>query len=155
LPVTAGRGTFEDKERPLPNAKILIVDDSPSDTNVLCMAISGLDGDIEIEIVTDGQKALEFVHVRRKTRDEAHPCVIVLDLHLPRHDGIEILRAIREEPVLNHVHVVILTGAATRAEQAELNRMGAQYRTKPMNLSGYDELAADLLALCKGLQVAA
>ncbi len=119
------------------------------------MALSGLDEDIEIEIVTDGQKALEFVHIQRKNRDEAHPCVIVLDLHLPRHDGIEILRAIREEPVLSHVHVVVLTGAASSSEVAELNRMGAQYRTKPMNLSGYDELAADLLALCKGLQVAA
>jgi CheY-like chemotaxis protein len=119
------------------------------------MALSGLDEDVEIEIVTDGQKALEFVHIQRKSCDEAHPCVIVLDLHLPRHDGIEILRAIREEPVLRHIHVVILTGAATRAEQAELNRMEALYRTKPMNLSGYDELAADLLALCKGLQVAA
>jgi CheY-like chemotaxis protein len=119
------------------------------------MALSGLDEDVEIEIVTDGQKALEFVHIQRKNCDEAHPCVVVLDLHLPRHDGIEILRAIREEPILRHIHVVILTGAATGAEQAELNRMGAHYRTKPMNLSGYDELAADLLALCKGLQVAA
>lgn len=146
---------YKTRSTPLPNAKILLVDDSPCDTNVLSMALSGLAEDIEIEIVTDGQKALEFVHIQRKTCDEAHPCVIVLDLHLPRHDGFEILRAIRQEPVLNHVHVVILTGAATRAEQAELNRMGAQYRTKPMTLSGYDELAADLLALCKGLSVAA
>jgi CheY-like chemotaxis protein len=119
------------------------------------MALSSLDEGVEIEIVTDGRKALEFVHIQRKTRDEAHPCLIVLDLHLPLHDGIEILTAIREEPILTHVHVVILTGAATRAEQAEMNRMGALYRTKPMNLSGYDELAADLLALCKGLSVAA
>jgi CheY-like chemotaxis protein len=144
-----------EKEFPLPNAKIVLVDDSPSDTNVLSLALSSLEEDIEIEIVNDGRKALEFVHIQRKNREEAHPCVIVLDLHLPRHDGIEILKAIREAPALDHVQVVILTGAATRAEQAELNRMGAHYRTKPMNLSGYDELAADLLALCKGLQVAA
>jgi CheY-like chemotaxis protein len=146
---------LQDEEWPLPNAKILVVDDNPSDINVLCMALSGLDEDVEVEIVTDGQKALEFVHIQRKNRADAHPCVIVLDLHLPRHDGIEILKAIREEPVLSHVHVVITTGTATRAEQAELNRMGALYRTKPMNLSGYDELAADILALCKGLSVAA
>jgi CheY-like chemotaxis protein len=79
----------------------------------------------------------------------------VLDLHLPRHDGIEILQAIRQEPVLSHIHVVVLTGTATRSEQAELNRIGAHYRTKPMSLDGYDELAADILALCKGLQMAA
>ena len=119
------------------------------------MAICALDGDVEIQIVTDGQKALEFVHLRRKNRDEAHPCVIVLDLHLPRHDGIEVLKAIREEPVLCNVHVVILTGTASRNEMAEVSRMGAHYRTKPMNLSGYDELAADLLALCKGMSIAA
>ena len=144
-----------EKEYSLPTAKILLVDDNPSDTNVLSMAISGLDEDVDIEIVTDGQKALEFVHLRRRNRAEEHPCVIVLDLHLPRHDGLEVLKAIREEPVLSHIHVVILTGAATHSEVAELNRMGAHYRTKPMNLSGYDELAADLLALCKGLELAA
>lgn len=133
----------------------MLVDDSPSDTNVLCLALSGLDEDVEIEIVTDGQKALEFVHFQRKNRHGARPCVIVLDLHLPRHDGIEILRAIREEPTLGQLHVVVLTGAASLAEQAELKRMGAQYRIKPMTLSGYDDLAADLLALCKGLRAAA
>jgi CheY-like chemotaxis protein len=131
------------------------VDDSPSDTNVLSLALSDLEQNVEIEVVTDGQKALEFVHLQRKARNDRHPCVIVLDLHLPRHDGIEILKAIREEPVLGHIHVVILTGTASRSELAELDRMGAHYRTKPMTLSGYDEVAADILALCKGLQIAA
>lgn len=131
------------------------MDDSPSDTNVLSLSLSSLEDNLEIETVTDGQKALEFVYFQRKTPHAPRPCIIVLDLHLPRHDGLEILRAIREEPVLNHIHVVILTGTATRSELAELNRMGAQYRTKPMSLSGYEELAADLLALCKGLQMAA
>ena len=81
--------------------------------------------------------------------------MIVLDLHLPRHDGIEVLKAIRHEPVLSHIHVVVLTGNATRSETAELSRLNAYYRTKPMTLDGYDDLAEDLLAICKGLQIAA
>jgi len=117
--------------------------------------LSEQDADIEIEIISDGWRALEFVHLQRRNFQNVHPCVIVLDLHLPKHDGIEILQAIREEPVLSHIHVVVLTGIASRAEQAELERMGAHYRPKPMALSGFDELAAEILSLCKGLAVAA
>jgi chemotaxis family two-component system response regulator Rcp1 len=139
----------------LPNAKILIVDDSPSDTNILCLALSGLDEEVEVEVVTDGQRALEFIHAQKRVLHELRPCVIVLDLHLPRHDGIEILQVIRQEPVLNHIGVVVLTGSASPSERAELERLGAFYRHKPMTLSGFDELAADLIAICKGLPVVA
>jgi CheY-like chemotaxis protein len=119
------------------------------------MALSEQDMEIEIEILSDGQRALEFIHMQRRNLQDARPCVIVLDLHLPKHDGIEILQAIRQEPLLNHISVVVLTGTASRSEQAELERMGAHYRPKPMALSGFDELAADLVALCKGFAVAA
>jgi len=138
----------------LPNAKILIVDDSPSDTNILCLALSALEEAVDIEIVTDGQRALEFVHSQRIITRETRPCVIVLDLHLPRHDGLEILQAIRQEPAVSHLHVVVLTGSASPSEHAELERLGAFYRRKPMALSGFDELAAELIAICKGLVLA-
>jgi CheY-like chemotaxis protein len=131
------------------------VDDNPSDTSVLTLALSMLDEDVDIEVVTDGQLALEFVHAQRKIRNPENPCVIVLDLHLPKHDGIEILQAIRQEPLMRHLHVMVLTGTASRSELAELNRMGAYYRAKPMSLSGFDELAAELLSLCKGMRAAA
>jgi CheY-like chemotaxis protein len=119
------------------------------------MALSGLDEEVDVEVLTDGQRALEFVHSQRKARHESHPCVIVLDLHLPRHDGLEILQAIRQEPVLNHISVVVLTGGATPSEHSELERLGASYRCKPMTLSGFDELAEELIAICKGLVLAA
>ncbi len=122
---------------------------------MLSLSLSALEEDLEIEIVEDGQRALEFVYTWRKIQQVMHPCVIVLDLHLPKHDGIEILHAIRKEPLLVQVHVVVLTGAASRSEMAQLEELGAHYRTKPMALSGFDELAADIIAICKGFQVPA
>jgi CheY-like chemotaxis protein len=75
--------------------------------------------------------------------------LIVLDLHLPQCDGVTILRAIRSEPELASVNVVVLTSMASPKERAECLALGVEsYRTKPM---GWDEtvvLAGELIAIC-------
>jgi two-component system, chemotaxis family, response regulator Rcp1 len=131
--------------------KILAVEDNPSDIFVLRRALKALDENCELEVLMDGEKALEFVRAQRESQHEPHPCVILLDLHLPKHNGIEILQAIRHEPVLNHIHVVVLTTIASPQEEKELNRMGADLRLKPNNLAGFSTLAAELIEICKGL----
>jgi hypothetical protein len=57
--------------------------------------------------------------------------------------------------VLSHIHVIVTTSLASPQEEADLRRMGAYYRLKPANLSEFRELAADLVAICKGLSLAA
>jgi CheY-like chemotaxis protein len=131
--------------------KILVVEDSPSDIYILRRALEDLGEEFDLDIVTDGSRAIQYVHAQRENPHEAHPCVIVLDLHIPKHDGLEVLRSIRQEPVLRHIHVVLLTASASPREEAELRGMGADYRLKPFDLHGYAELAADLIAICKGM----
>jgi CheY-like chemotaxis protein len=133
-------------------AKILVVEDNASDVYVLRRALVDLGEEFDLQILADGAQALQFVHSRRKNLEDTEPCVIVLDLHLPKHDGLEVLRAIRLEPILSHIHVVVMTGTVSPDEQAELRSMGADYRLKPRTLPDFTELAADLIAICKGTQ---
>jgi CheY-like chemotaxis protein len=73
-------------------------------------------------------------------------------LHLPKHDGFEVLRALQQEPVLHHVHVMVVTGVASPEERARLRRMGVEVRTKPADLVGFEGLAAEVIAICEGLE---
>jgi CheY-like chemotaxis protein len=134
--------------------KILVVEDNPSDIYILRRSLEDLGEEFEMEILTDGARAIQYVQERRISREEP-PCVIVLDLHIPKHDGLEVLRSIHQEPALNHIEVVLLTNSASPREEAEMRRIGATYRLKPVGIAEYAELAADLIAICKGMQTAA
>jgi CheY-like chemotaxis protein len=131
-------------------ARILVVEDNPADVFLLRHALTGKGETFEMEVVQDGGQALQYVRSQWKRGPDSKPCVILLDLHLPKEDGIEVLRAIRQESDLAHVSVVVVTSMATPREEAELQALGADYRLKPKTLSEYSDLAADLIAICQG-----
>src|ERR1700729_1603052 len=112
----------------MPRAKILVIEDNSSDVFLLRRALIAARGeDFELEIAADGERALEMIR-KRDGHAEAQPCVILLDLHLPKHDGLEVLRAIRQNPVLNQVHVMVTTNLASPNEAKALQRLGVDYR---------------------------
>ena len=101
-----------------------------------------------LEVLTDGESALGFVRDHcQECRPE--PCLIVLDLHLPRYDGVTVLRGIRAEPELAHIRVVVLASLASPAEKAEVIALGLEsYKTKPLNWDETLELARELILIC-------
>ncbi len=136
----------------MPLARIFVIEDNPSDVYIQRPTLADQGEDFELEVAFDGEEALRFVHRQRQSRHDMLPCVILLDLHLPKHNGIEVLKAIQQEPVLSHIHVVVLTNLASPQERAELRRLGADLRPKPAGLAEMARLAGDLIAFCKGLQ---
>jgi CheY-like chemotaxis protein len=130
------------------SARIVVVDDNTADVGLLRLALDQQGDDYELEILETADKALRFVQEHRDGLHGPQPCVILLDLHLPRYDGITILDAIRRAPLLARIHVIVLSGVATPQEQAKIAIMGATYRQKPFNLSGYLDLGAEILAIC-------
>jgi CheY-like chemotaxis protein len=130
-------------------AKILVIEDNESETVLLRHALDHHGEDYELEILNDGEEALRFVQEHRSGVRQPHPCVILLDLYLPRYDGLAVLRAIREAPALEHIHVVVLSGLASSRQQHEIAEMGAIYRRKSSSLNDVIELAAEVIALCK------
>jgi two-component system, chemotaxis family, response regulator Rcp1 len=141
-------------------ARILVVDDSTADVSLLRVALNQQsEPHYELEVLQTAEHALAFVEEHRsRLHDglhEAEPCVILLDLHLPRYDGITILKAIKQAPVLAHIHVMVLSGIATPQEQFKIATMGAFYRQKPSDLAGYLDLGAEIFALCANSRSAA
>jgi CheY-like chemotaxis protein len=130
-------------------ARILVIEDNEGDIQLLRFALDQQKEDYELEILRDGEEALRFVHENRTGVREPEPCVILLDLHLPRYDGIAILQAIRETPPLEHIQIVVLSGQADPRQKAEMASHGAFYRRKPSTLSELSELAAEIFVICR------
>ena len=134
-------------------AKILVIDDNEADILLLRDALDQQGANYELEILIDGEEALRFDSENRTGIREPHPCVILLDLHLPRYDGMAILRAIREAPALEHIHVLILSGLVTPQQEIEIASLGAVYRRKSSSLDDLLELAAEIIAICKSFSL--
>lgn len=131
-------------------ARIVVVEDNPADVTLLRYALDHHQEPYELEVLRDGEEALHFVHQFRSGARKPEPCVFVLDLYLPRYGGLAVLRAIRDEPVLAHIHVIVLTTQATPAEEQELLELGTRLcRSKPMNLEDLKVLGGEILEICK------
>jgi CheY-like chemotaxis protein len=129
--------------------KILLIDDTATDIQILRVALDEQAEEYQLEILSDGAAALHFVQEHRSGVRKPDPCVILLDLHLPKHNGLAVLKAIREAPAMVHIKVVVLTGVASPEELAEIHSLGALFRRKPMEMSEFMHLAREILALCK------
>jgi CheY-like chemotaxis protein len=129
-------------------ARIVLVDDNIADVKLLKMALDEKKKAYELKVLQSGEAALDFVRNFSKD-DERNPCVILLDLNLPRYDGLAVLKAIKGAPELSHVKVVVLSGLASPQQRATIKDLGALYIEKPMELSDYFELGARVMELCE------
>lgn len=135
--------------------RILVIEDNSADIALLRHGLDQHGEPYELRILQDGEEALHFIEGQRSGGPSPQPCVIVLDLHLPRHSGLEILKALRLEPVLSHIAVVVLTTLARPVDQAEIHLLGANLRVKPTQIAEYRDLATLIFELCKKHTVAA
>lgn len=137
------------------SARIVIVDDNTADVNLLRMALDQQEVFYELDVLQTGDEALAFVREHREGTGNSQPCVILLDLHLPKYDGLAILRAIRQAPALAHITVVVLSGMASPQERDKIAALGGFYRQKPFDLNDYMELGAEVIAICGRVDAAA
>lgn len=93
---------------------ILIVDDNKHDRAFMSGALEGLDRDIDIHEVCDGVELLEYL--RATSPAQPFPDLVLLDFQMPRMNGFEALRAIRDDPALGYVPVVTLFSTASDPE---------------------------------------
>ena len=131
-------------------AQILMMEDNPADGHLLRIALDHHREEYVLDLLRDGEEALRFVYGQRTWKTEPEPCVIVLDLHLPRHDGKAVLKAIKQEPALAHVHVVALSSLPSPVDELEVGRLGVRFcKTKPTELDDWIDLAGEILAICR------
>jgi len=131
-------------------AKIVVVEDNSADIFLLRHALNQHVEEYVLEVLRDGEEAIDFVSRQRLALPHSEPCVIVLDLHLPKHDGTAVLKVIKQEPVLAHVHVIALTTLASPKDEQEIRDLGVRlYRAKPTLVEEWIKLAGEILEICR------
>ena len=131
-------------------ARIVVVEDNSADVFLLRHALDQHHEGYILDVLRDGEEAIEFVNRQRSAGPHAEPCVIVLDLHLPKYDGTAVLRVIKDEPSLALVHVVALTTLASPKDEQEVRDLGVRlYRAKPTLVEEWIKLAGEILEICR------
>lgn len=125
-----------------------MMEDNRYDVTYLRETLGEAGLEFDIEVIRDGETALAWALDRHDTADDALPHLILLDLNLPRQDGLTVLRAIRANAALADVPVVILTNSAWPEDRTAATQHGATiYLRKPFDLQGYSEIASEVLRL--------
>lgn len=119
---------------------ILLVEDNPVDLDLTLRAFKRKHLSNPILIARDGEEALDFLP--RWEADEPLPAVILLDLKLPKVDGLEVLRQLKEHPRFRHIPVVVLTSSAEDRDMDSAYALGVNsYIVKPVSFERFMEVA--------------
>ncbi len=114
---------------------ILVVEDSAADMELTLEALKEINLANPVATARDGAEALDYLYRRGKHagRDEAHPLVVLLDLKMPKVDGLEVLRIVKADPSLQVIPIVILTSSKEERDLVETYRLGVNaYVVKPV-----------------------
>ena len=128
--------------------EILLVEDNPSDAELTLRALKKNKLANHVAHVSDGAEALDFIFARGAFKDrdiESRPRVIFLDLKLPKVDGLEVLRAVKNNERTRTIPVVVLTSSKEERDIVESYRLGVNsYIVKPVDFDKFLESVRDL-----------
>ncbi|OFY49419.1 MAG: two-component system response regulator [Bacteroidetes bacterium GWF2_41_31] len=121
--------------------RILIVDDSPKDVELTMAALSENNLINEIVVAEDGEEALDYLYKRGKFSNETGiPVVILLDIKMPKMNGIEVLRHIRTNADFKLIPVIMVTSSREERDLVESYKLGANsYVVKPVDITQFLE----------------
>ncbi|MDP1587627.1 MAG: response regulator [Prosthecobacter sp.] len=131
-----------------PIIEILLVEDSPEDLELTCRALKNANLSNHIQIARDGAEALDFIfcegpHAVRRIEDT--PKLILLDLKLPKVDGLEVLQRIKGDPRTRHIPVVVLTSSKEQTDVVKSYALGVNsYIVKPVNFESFSRAVQEL-----------
>jgi len=126
---------------------ILLVEDNPHDLELTLIALSKSQLANEVVVARDGAEALDYLHRRGEfaDRQQGSPAVILLDLKLPKVDGLEVLKEIRNTDALKPVPVVMLTSSKEEQDVVRSYALGVNaYVVKPVDFNEFVRAIGDL-----------
>jgi len=128
--------------------EILLVEDNPTDAELAMRALKKNNLANNLVWVKDGAEALDFLfgkgaYAARETNNVPH--VILLDLRLPKVDGLEVLRAVKNDELTKHIPVVVLTSSKEDRDITESYKLGVNsYISKPVEFEAFAKTVAEL-----------
>lgn len=119
----------------MPPLNILLVEDNPADAYLTTLSLQNHELCKEICVVETGEQALTFLRREGLYAGAFHPDLVLLDLNLPRMDGFAVLSAIKADPALRAISVVILSTSSAERDRTQAHLLGAShYFVKPNDL---------------------
>lgn len=122
--------------------RILLVDDSPRDLELAIDALQQYHVTNEVVTLRDGAEALDYLYRRGEfaSRADGDPAVILLDLKMPRVNGLDVLRELKSDPVLKVIPVVMMTSSREDQDLVASYRLGVNaYVVKPLSFHEFIE----------------
>jgi DNA-binding response OmpR family regulator len=116
--------------------RILLVEDDPKDTELTMTALEEYNLSNEVVVATDGEEALDYLYYRGKfqRRSGENPAVMLLDLKLPKVDGLEVLQRVKADDNLKMIPVVVLTSSREERDMLSSYKLGVNaYVVKPVD----------------------
>ena len=127
--------------------RMLLAEDNEHDVELTLSALSESRLANEVVVVRDGAEALDYLYRRGRyqQREEGNPVVVLLDLKMPKVDGLEVLRRIKGDDALRQIPVVMLTSSREENDLVESYRLGANaYVVKPVEFNRFVEAVREL-----------
>jgi CheY-like chemotaxis protein len=116
--------------------RILMVEDDPKDVELTLTALEDYNLTNEVVVARDGEEALDYLYCRGsfKMRTNENPAVLLLDLKLPKIDGLEVLQTLKSDPKLKLIPVVVLTSSREERDMVASYKLGVNaYVVKPVD----------------------
>jgi len=116
--------------------RILIVDDSQKDVELVIAALAEKNLANEVDVAEDGEEALDYLYKRGKFANRfGNPAIILLDIKMPKMTGIEVLKYIRSDTKFKLIPVIMVTSSREEKDMVECYKHGANsYVVKPVNI---------------------
>jgi CheY-like chemotaxis protein len=126
---------------------ILLVEDNPKDIELTLTALEQSQLANEVVVVRDGAEALDFLYRRgaHENRNTSDPAVVLLDLKLPKIDGLEVLEKVKADAILRHTPVVMLTSSREESDVVRSYELGVNaFVVKPVGFQEFFDAIQDL-----------
>lgn len=127
--------------------RILLCEDSPNDVELTLAALKRYNVSNEVDVARDGEEALDYLYARGRFagRANGNPVLVLLDLKMPKVDGLEVLRAIKADPALKTIPVVVLTSSREEQDVVRSYELGVNaYVVKPVDFDKFAAAVSDL-----------
>lgn len=120
------------------NFKILLVEDNPADIRLTKKAIQKSELVSQLDVVKDGVEAITYLKKFKKDSHINHPDLILLDLNLPKKNGLEVLKEIKEDEDLKRIPVVVLTISSNEEDLLKAYNLHANsFINKPLDIKEF------------------
>src|SRR4051812_30960500 len=124
---------------------ILLVEDNPGDVRLTREALRGAKVANDLQVVGDGEEAINYLRRRGGSSDAPRPDIVLLDLNLPRLDGREVLSDIKSDPDLAKIPIIILTSSSAERDIHSAYELHANcYISKPVDFTEFIEAVRSL-----------